>query len=116
MVKTMCSWRDTLAVWPALVVGGGSFAGFQYLFATFHRWVPGWSVWPFTDIGGGLFSLVLLAGFLRWVWRPRRTSGGSPLKCGMRISECGMRAKSRPTRQTHMVLAFIPHSEIRIPH
>ncbi len=71
MVKTMCSWRDTLAVWPALVVGGGSFAAFQYLFATFHRWVPGWSVWPFTDIGGGLFSLLMLAGFLRWVWKPR---------------------------------------------
>ncbi len=71
MVKTMCSWRDTLAVWPALVVGGGSFAAFQYLFATFHRWVPGWSVWPFTDIGGGLFSLLALAGFLRWVWKPR---------------------------------------------
>ena len=26
MVKVMCSWRQTFAVWPALVVGGGSFA------------------------------------------------------------------------------------------
>src|SRR5437763_7274333 len=25
MVKCMCSWRETLAIWPALLVGGGSF-------------------------------------------------------------------------------------------
>jgi lactate permease len=71
MVKTMCSWRETLAVWPALAVGGGSFALFQYAFATFHRWVPGVVVWPFTDIGGGLFSLLTLAAFLKFVWKPR---------------------------------------------
>jgi lactate permease len=71
MVKTMCSWKDTLAVWPALLVGGGSFAVFQYFFATMHLWVPGFSLWPLTDIGGGLFSLVTLALFLRFVWKPR---------------------------------------------
>src|SRR5947199_497096 len=58
MVKCMCSWRDTLAVWPALVVGGGSFALFQYTFATFHLWGPGVALWPLTAIGGGLCSLV----------------------------------------------------------
>ncbi len=72
MVKCLCSWRDTLAVWPALVVGGGSFAVFQYVFATFHVWVPGFTVWPLTDVGGGIFSLVTLALFLRFVWRPKR--------------------------------------------
>jgi lactate permease len=72
MVKTMCSWRDTLAVWPALAVGGGSFALFQYAFATLHTWGPGLpAVWPLTDIGGGLFSLAALALFLRFVWKPR---------------------------------------------
>lgn len=71
MVKVMCSWRDTLAVWPALAVGGGAFAVFQYIFATFHLWVPGVAVWPLTDIGGGLFSLMVLALFLRFVWKPR---------------------------------------------
>ncbi len=40
MVKMMCTWRQTLAVWPALVVGGGSFALFQYTFATMHSWGP----------------------------------------------------------------------------
>ncbi len=71
MVKCMCSWRDTLAVWPALLVGGGSFAVFQYFFATMHLWIPGFSLWPLTDIGGGLFSLVTLALFLRFVWKPK---------------------------------------------
>jgi lactate permease len=72
MVKCMCSWRDTLAVWPALVVGGGSFALFQYTFATLHTWHPSApAVWPLTDIGGGLFSLAALAVFLKYVWKPR---------------------------------------------
>jgi len=71
MVRCMCGWRDTFAVWPALLVGGGSFAAFQYVFATFHTWVPGVALWPLTDIGGGLFSLVTLALFLKFVWKPR---------------------------------------------
>src|SRR5258707_4127401 len=36
MVKCMCSWKQTFAVWPALLVSGGSFAVFQYVFATMH--------------------------------------------------------------------------------
>jgi lactate permease len=71
MVKVVCTWRQTFAVWPALVVGGGSFAVFQYFFATMHTWIPGFAVWPLTDIGGGLFSLVALALFLRFVWKPK---------------------------------------------
>jgi lactate permease len=72
MVKCMCSWKDTLAVWPVLAVGGGSFAIFQYIFATLHSWEPGYPiVWPLTDIGGGIFSLISLALFLKFVWKPR---------------------------------------------
>ena len=70
MVKCLCSWKETLAVWPALAVGGGSFAIFQYTFATFHTWVPGVVLWPLTDIGGGLFSLIVLAVFLKFIWKP----------------------------------------------
>jgi lactate permease len=66
----MCSWRQTLAVWPALVVSGGSFAIFQYAFTTMHDWFPGVVLYPMTDIGGGIFSLVVTAIFLRF-WRPR---------------------------------------------
>ncbi len=72
MVKVMCTWRQTLAVWPALLVGGGSFALFQYTFATMHAWGLGLPpVWPMTDVGGSIFSLVCLALFLKFVWRPK---------------------------------------------
>jgi len=73
MVKCMCSWRQTFEVWPALLVSGGSFALFQYTFATVHSW-PGLRdvvLYPMTDIGGGIFSLVVTAAFLRF-WRPRK--------------------------------------------
>ncbi len=70
MVKCLCTWRDTLAVWPILIVGGGSFAALQYLFGTFHEWVPGVSVWPLTDVAGGIGSLVISALFLKFTWRP----------------------------------------------
>ncbi len=72
MVKTFCTWRQTLQVWPALLVGGGSFALFQYLFATMHDWVPGLSVWPLTDVGASIFSMLSLALFLKFVWKPKK--------------------------------------------
>ncbi|HEY8504426.1 MAG TPA: L-lactate permease, partial [Gemmataceae bacterium] len=71
MVKIMCTWGQTLEVWPALAVGGGSFALFQYFFATMHVHVPGLVLFPMTDVGGGVFSLVVTAAFLK-LWRPRR--------------------------------------------
>jgi L-lactate permease len=71
MVKTFCTWRQTFAVWPALLVGGGAFALFQYIFATLHEWIPGVSVWPLTDVGASIFSMLSLAVFLKFVWRPK---------------------------------------------
>src|SRR5438874_13551634 len=70
MVKCMCSWRQTFAVWPALAVGGGSFAIFQFVFATFHSYVPGVVLYPMTDVGGGIFSLIVTAIFLKF-WKPK---------------------------------------------
>ena len=69
MVKCMCSWRKMFEIWPVLLVAGGSFAVFQYVFAT----TPflGVDLYPMTDIGGGIFSLVLTAIFLRF-WKPRQ--------------------------------------------
>src|SRR5437763_11206327 len=52
MVKCMCSWRKTLEVWPALAVSGGSFALFQFTFATVHAYLPEVVLYPMTDIGG----------------------------------------------------------------
>lgn len=70
MVKCMCSWKQTWAVWPALAMSGGSFAVFQFLFATMHEYVPQLKIWPMTDIGGGIFSLVVTAIFLKF-WKPK---------------------------------------------
>jgi lactate permease len=71
MVKCMCSWRKTLEIWPALLVSGGSFAVFQYTFATFHVAFPDIVLYPMTDIGGGIFSLLVTAVFLKF-WKPRQ--------------------------------------------
>jgi lactate permease len=70
MVKCMCSWRQTWEVWPALVVAGGSFAIFQFTFATIHEYVSV-VLFPMTDIGGGIFSLVVTAIFLNF-WKPKK--------------------------------------------
>ena len=70
MVKVMCTWRQTLEVWPALLVGGSSFAVFQYFFATMHNWV-GVALWPLTDVGGAIFSMISMALFLKYVWKPK---------------------------------------------
>jgi lactate permease len=70
MVKCMCTWKQTREVWPALVVAGGSFAIFQFLFATMHQYIRT-ELWPMTDIGGGIFSLVVTAIFLK-LWKPRQ--------------------------------------------
>jgi lactate permease len=63
LVCVMAGWRAALAIWPALLVCGGSFAVVQFLTANYHG--P-WLV----DVTGGLISLVSLALFLR-VWQPR---------------------------------------------
>jgi L-lactate transport len=71
MVKCMCSWKQTWEVWPALLVAGGSFAVFQFTFATIHVYAPKIVLYPMTDIGGGIFSLVVTAVFLKF-WKPRK--------------------------------------------
>jgi lactate permease len=69
MVRCMCSWRQTFEIWPVLLVGGGSFAVFQFVFATMMPF--GIALFPMTDVGGGIFSLVVTAIFLRF-WKPRK--------------------------------------------
>jgi lactate permease len=71
MVRCMCSWRKTLEVWPALLVGGGSFAFFQFFCATSHNYFPQLVLFPMTDIGGGIFALIVTAIFLRF-WKPKK--------------------------------------------
>jgi lactate permease len=65
LVWTMAGWRGALAVWPALIISGGSFACVQFLVANY--------VGPaLVDVAGGLVSLVLLT-LLLTVWKPGQT-------------------------------------------
>ena len=58
----MAGWRGFTAVWPAVLVCGGSFALVQFLMAN----VVGAAL---VDVVGGIASLVALAVFLKW-WQP----------------------------------------------
>ena len=63
MVATMAGWRGLLAVWPAVLVCGGSFAVVQFAMANYVGAA-------LVDVVAGIVSLVTLAVFLRW-WQPR---------------------------------------------
>jgi lactate permease len=64
LVRSMATTAETLEVWPAILVCGGSFAACQGLWSNF--------VGPeLTDIIAGVGSMVVLVLFLR-VWQPRR--------------------------------------------
>jgi lactate permease len=54
--------RDVVAVWPALVVAGGSFAATQFV-------VGNYMDYHLVDIAGGLVSMFAVAALSR-VWRP----------------------------------------------
>ncbi len=71
MVILMVGFRKTLEVWPAILVSGGSFALFQFFFATSHVYFPGLVLWNMTDLGGGIFSMIVTAIFLQF-WKPRQ--------------------------------------------
>jgi lactate permease len=62
MVATMAGWRGLAAVWPAVLVCGGSFAIVQFLMAN----LVGAAL---VDVVGGIASLVALAVFLK-CWQP----------------------------------------------
>jgi lactate permease len=101
MVKIMCSWRQTLAVWPVLAVAGGSFAAFQFTFATLHVYLPQVVLWHMTDIGGGIFSLVVTAIFLRF-WKPRELFHFTPAE---RPSPVAMPAAAPAPHDPHAAAA-----------
>ncbi|WP_139488228.1 lactate permease LctP family transporter [Brevibacillus dissolubilis] len=64
LVMIMDGWRGVKETWPAVLVGGGSFAVTQYITANYLG--P-----ELPDITSALVSLVCLALFLK-VWQPKR--------------------------------------------
>jgi lactate permease len=62
LVRSMVGWRETLQVWPALLVSGGSFAAMQFYWSNFQE--PG-----LVDIVAAVFSLLMMVAFLK-IWQP----------------------------------------------
>lgn len=72
LVAAQVGWRGMIAVWPACLVAGGSFAVSQFLVSNFHG--P-WLV----DIVSAAVSILAVVAFMR-VWKPKdiaRTSAPS---------------------------------------
>ena len=63
LVRAMVGWRETLAVWPALVVVGGSFAAAQFVWSNYVGF-------ELVDIVSAVASLVAGVVLLRF-WRPK---------------------------------------------
>ncbi len=63
LIWAFAGWRGMLAIWPAILVCGVSFAVPQFLISNF---VNPWIV----DIGASLVSMACLIGFLQ-IWQPR---------------------------------------------
>ena len=90
MVATMAGWRGLLAVWPAVLVCGGSFAVLQFAMANYVGAA-------LVDVVAGIVSLVTLAVFLRW-WQPR---------------ECWQHGTERMTTISHAEPASFSNDSIR---
>ncbi len=63
-------WRDVWAVWPALLVAGGSFAATQFV-------VGNYMDYHLVDIAGGVVSMAAVALLCR-VWKPRGGEAQNP--------------------------------------
>ena len=63
LVKTMVSWKETFAVWPALLTMGGTFAVVQFAWSNFVGF-------ELVDIVAAVASLLAGAGLLL-VWKPK---------------------------------------------
>jgi L-lactate permease len=65
LIRVLCKTRDTLAVWPGLLVCGLTFGGIQFFWSNFMDSA-------LVDILGGIGTLLVLAFFFRKVWSPAK--------------------------------------------
>src|SRR5205085_7836646 len=63
LVRSMVGWRETLEVWPALLVSGLSFAGMQFYWSNFQET-------GLVDVVAAIFSLLVMVAFLKF-WKPK---------------------------------------------
>ena len=67
LVRSMVGWRETFAVWPALLVSGLSFALTQFYWSNYQES-------GLVDITAALVSLLAMVAFLK-IWRPATILG-----------------------------------------
>jgi len=78
LIWAFCGFRGMLAIWPAILIAGATFAIPQYLISNYHG--P-WLV----DVGAAIISMACLTLFLK-AWKPKeiwtsaagKFSGGAP--------------------------------------
>lgn len=63
LVRSMVGWRETIQVWPALLVSGASFAGMQFYWSNYQDT-------GLVDVTASVFSLLVMVAFLKF-WKPR---------------------------------------------
>lgn len=64
LIRVLCKTRDTLAIWPGLLVGGITFAAIQFFWSNFMDA-------SLVDLLAGIGTLVVLALFFRHLWQPQ---------------------------------------------
>ena len=64
LVRSMTTWRNTLAAWPALLVCGGVFGAIQFYWSNYRDA-------GLVDLVGGIATLVALALFFK-LWQPAK--------------------------------------------
>ena len=105
LVRSMVPWRETLQVWPALLVSGASFAAMQFYWSNFQD--PG-----LVDIVAAVFSLLAMVAFLK-IWKPPAvipTAGRSPESrpgASMRLPSTAGTTMSTATLPRHSVASVL---------
>ena len=100
LIWAFVGFRKTIEVWPAVLVGGVSFAVPQYLVSNYHG--P-WLV----DIVAAIVSMICLALFLR-VWQPKKVMREMPAKYGAPMAEGAHEHQADKTSTAAAMKAWMP--------
>jgi lactate permease len=109
LIWAFAGWRGMLAIWPAILVAGVSFAIPQYLISNFHG--P-WLV----DVIAALVSMGALVAFLR-VWKPKEIWTSTTPVVGARMaSRAEDSAPAAPSPPTPAALGADVAPNVRVAH
>jgi lactate permease len=107
LIWAFAGWRGMLAIWPAILVAGMSFAIPQYLVSNFHG--P-WLV----DVVSALVSMGSLVAFLR-VWKPKQVWTSTTPVVGAKMAS-GAEADDAPPPGTPAAVGADLVPNTRVPH